>query len=66
MVKNGDYRNWAGLPPDITSSILLRLSSIDILENAQKVCRSWRRVASVKTLRCGGKSTWTTSETWEP
>ncbi|KAL1188345.1 putative F-box/LRR-repeat protein 23 [Cardamine amara subsp. amara] len=37
-------RNWAELPSEITSSILIRLGAIEILENAQKVCRSWRRV----------------------
>ncbi|XP_010422434.1 PREDICTED: F-box protein SKIP19-like [Camelina sativa] len=40
----GEYRNWAELPPELTSSILHRLGAIEILENAQKVCRSWRRV----------------------
>ncbi|VVB07867.1 unnamed protein product [Arabis nemorensis] len=39
-----EYRKWAELPPELTSSILLRLGAIEILENAQKVCRSWRRV----------------------
>ncbi|CAL9233108.1 unnamed protein product, partial [Arabidopsis halleri] len=43
-MKDRGYRNWAELPSDLTSSILLRLSVIEILENAQKVCRSWRRV----------------------
>ncbi|XP_010424624.1 PREDICTED: putative F-box protein At4g05475 [Camelina sativa] len=36
--------NWAELPPELTSSILLRLSTVEILKNAQLVCRSWRRV----------------------
>ncbi|XP_019084348.1 PREDICTED: putative F-box/LRR-repeat protein 23 [Camelina sativa] len=39
-----ECRNWAELPPEITSSILVRLGAIEILENAQKVCKSWRRV----------------------
>ncbi|KAJ0236024.1 F-box domain-containing protein [Hirschfeldia incana] len=39
-----DYPNWAELPPELTSSILHRLGGIEILENAQRVCRSWRRV----------------------
>lgn len=43
-MEDGDYRNWAELPPELTSSILLRLGAIEILENAQKVCKSWRRV----------------------
>ncbi|XP_010431264.1 PREDICTED: putative F-box/LRR-repeat protein 9 [Camelina sativa] len=42
--RNGGYRNWAELPPELTSSILIRISPIEILQNAQKVCRSWRRV----------------------
>ncbi|VYS61747.1 unnamed protein product [Arabidopsis thaliana] len=37
--------NWAELHPDLLSSILLRLSPLEILENARKVCRSWRRVS---------------------
>ncbi|ESQ29536.1 hypothetical protein EUTSA_v10023830mg, partial [Eutrema salsugineum] len=32
------------LPPELTSSILHRLGAIEILENAQKVCKSWYRV----------------------
>ncbi|KAJ4876518.1 F-box protein SKIP19 [Raphanus sativus] len=36
--------NWAELPSELTSSILGRLDTVDILNNAQKVCRSWRRV----------------------
>ncbi|KAL1214645.1 F-box protein SKIP19 [Cardamine amara subsp. amara] len=44
MEEDGEYRNWAELPPELTSSILHRLGAIEMLENAQKVCRSWRRV----------------------
>ncbi|CAE6137812.1 unnamed protein product [Arabidopsis arenosa] len=40
----GEYINWTELPPELTSAILHRLGAIEILENAQKVCRSWRRV----------------------
>ncbi|CAE6137728.1 unnamed protein product [Arabidopsis arenosa] len=40
----GESRNWTELPPELTSLILHRLGAIEILENAQKVCRSWRRV----------------------
>ncbi|XP_019090167.1 PREDICTED: F-box protein SKIP19-like [Camelina sativa] len=40
----GEYRNWAELPLELTSSILHRLGAIEILKNAEKVCRSWRRV----------------------
>ncbi|KAF8112193.1 hypothetical protein N665_0066s0067 [Sinapis alba] len=36
--------NWEELPSELTSSILSRLDTIDILENAQKVCTTWRRV----------------------
>ncbi|CAE6137783.1 unnamed protein product [Arabidopsis arenosa] len=43
-MEDGDYRNWAELPAELTSSVLLRLGVVEILENAQKVCRSWRRV----------------------
>ncbi|CAA0393528.1 putative F-box domain-containing protein [Arabidopsis thaliana] len=37
-------RNWAELLPELTASILHRLGVVEILENAQKVCRPWRRV----------------------
>ncbi|CAN8237853.1 unnamed protein product [Cochlearia groenlandica] len=40
----GDTNSWADLPPDLTSLILSRIGAIEILENAQRVCRSWRRV----------------------
>ncbi|ESQ38045.1 hypothetical protein EUTSA_v10028845mg [Eutrema salsugineum] len=43
-MEDGEYGNWAELPPELTSSILHRLGAIEILEKAQKVCRSWRRV----------------------
>ncbi|XP_056851371.1 F-box protein SKIP19 [Raphanus sativus] len=44
MKEDGECINWAELPSELTSSILGRLDSIDILENAQKVCTSWYRV----------------------
>ncbi|CAH8358372.1 unnamed protein product [Eruca vesicaria subsp. sativa] len=44
VVKDGEGRNWAELPSKLTASILGRLDCIDIMENAQKVCTSWRRV----------------------
>ncbi|CAH8358371.1 unnamed protein product [Eruca vesicaria subsp. sativa] len=44
VMKEGECRNWAELPSELTSSILRRLDSIDLLENAQKVCTSWYRV----------------------
>ncbi|CAH8273269.1 unnamed protein product [Arabidopsis lyrata] len=37
--------NWAELLPDLLSSILLRLGPLEILQNAQKVCRPLRRVS---------------------
>ncbi|KAF8104067.1 hypothetical protein N665_0181s0087 [Sinapis alba] len=43
-MKEGDYANWAELPPELTSSILHRLGAIEMMETAQKVCRSWRRI----------------------
>ncbi|XP_048625557.1 F-box protein SKIP19-like [Brassica napus] len=44
VMEDGECRNWSELPYELTSSILSRLDSIDILENAQKVCTSWHRV----------------------
>ncbi|XP_027087757.2 F-box protein SKIP19-like [Coffea arabica] len=35
---------WTELPRDITANILQRLSVVDILESAQKVCTTWRSV----------------------
>lgn len=35
---------WTELPDNVTLSILSRLGTIDILENAQKVCMKWRRI----------------------
>uniref|UniRef100_A0A1J3K9A7 F-box protein SKIP19 n=1 Tax=Noccaea caerulescens TaxID=107243 RepID=A0A1J3K9A7_NOCCA len=43
-MKDGEFKNWAELPPELTSSILLRLGATEILENAQRVCRSWLRL----------------------
>ncbi|KAJ4876524.1 F-box protein SKIP19 [Raphanus sativus] len=43
-MEEGECINWAELPYELTSSILRRLGPIDILENAQRVCTSWRRV----------------------
>ncbi|CAH8276926.1 unnamed protein product [Arabidopsis lyrata] len=45
LMKDEEPRNWAELPSELTFSILNRLGAIDILENAQKVCTSWRRVS---------------------
>ncbi|EFH40230.1 hypothetical protein ARALYDRAFT_917899 [Arabidopsis lyrata subsp. lyrata] len=56
-MKHGGYRrNWVDLPSELTSSILLRLNIHDILNNAQKVCKLWRRV-------CQDPSMWTKIET---
>ncbi|EOA18083.1 hypothetical protein CARUB_v10006535mg [Capsella rubella] len=41
LMKDEEPRNWAKLPSELTSLILTRLSVIDILENAQKVCKPW-------------------------
>ncbi|XP_010513578.1 PREDICTED: putative F-box protein At4g05475 [Camelina sativa] len=45
-------RNWTDLPSELTSSILLRLGAIEILENAQKVCTSWRRICKDPSMWC--------------
>ncbi|CAN6210176.1 unnamed protein product [Urochloa humidicola] len=37
--------DWAGLPPDLVSSILHRSDPVQIMLGADKVCRSWRRAA---------------------
>ncbi|KAI3751363.1 hypothetical protein L2E82_22447 [Cichorium intybus] len=37
-------RNWLELPSDVTANILYRIGVIDILENAQKVCTTWRKI----------------------
>ncbi|CAH8337998.1 unnamed protein product [Eruca vesicaria subsp. sativa] len=49
------HRNWADLPPELTSLILQRLSTIEMVEKAEKVCSAARGAASVKTPRCGVK-----------
>ncbi|KAM1138481.1 hypothetical protein COP1_036412 [Malus domestica] len=41
---DGFCHRWTELPDDITFSILSRLGTVDILENAQKVCMKWRRI----------------------
>ncbi|KAL6991600.1 hypothetical protein U1Q18_009712 [Sarracenia purpurea var. burkii] len=40
-----EARNWAELPLDVTATILQKLGTVDILQNAQKVCMTWRRVS---------------------
>ncbi|KAM7524864.1 hypothetical protein LguiA_014766 [Lonicera macranthoides] len=36
--------NWLELPPNLTENILHRLGAIEILESAQKVCTTWRKI----------------------
>lgn len=50
MTKDGRYRDWAGLPPELTWSILSRLGTVDILEKAQKVCKSWHSVCKEPSM----------------
>ncbi|KAF8083983.1 hypothetical protein N665_0741s0016 [Sinapis alba] len=54
VMKKGRHENWADLQPELMSSILLRIGVIEILENAQRVCRSWRHV-------CKDHSVWITT-----
>lgn len=44
--KKPDTRNWLELPTDLMVNILQRVGVIDILENAQKVCTSWRNICN--------------------
>ncbi|KAL7618612.1 hypothetical protein Lser_V15G00320 [Lactuca serriola] len=37
-------RNWLELPSDVMANILYRVGVHDILENAQKVCTTWRNI----------------------
>ncbi|KAM7269936.1 hypothetical protein ACFE04_030143 [Oxalis oulophora] len=39
-----ESRNWLDLPDEVTAKILMKLSVIEVIENAQKVCVSWRRI----------------------
>lgn len=50
VVKDEETISWSDLPPEITSSIMGRLGAYDILENAQKVCRPWRRLSMDPSL----------------
>ncbi|KAF1867315.1 hypothetical protein Lal_00049744 [Lupinus albus] len=43
-------RNWLDLPRDVTSTILLKVGSIDILNNAQRVCLQWRSMSYDPTM----------------
>ncbi|XP_010431403.1 PREDICTED: putative F-box/LRR-repeat protein 21 [Camelina sativa] len=44
MREEEEPRNWTELPSEVTSLILLRLGAVEILENAQKVCKPWRHI----------------------
>ncbi|CAA7024593.1 unnamed protein product [Microthlaspi erraticum] len=50
QVKDEDPINWAELPSELMASILVRLSVVDILENAQKVCKPWRCVSKDRSI----------------
>ncbi|WOH09169.1 hypothetical protein DCAR_0728624 [Daucus carota subsp. sativus] len=39
-------RNWVELPPELTSSILVRLGAVEVLMSARKVCKKWRQICS--------------------
>ncbi|XP_071688562.1 F-box protein SKIP19-like [Rutidosis leptorrhynchoides] len=36
--------NWLELPTDLTANILQRIGMFDILNNAEKVCTTWRKI----------------------
>ncbi|KAL0865308.1 hypothetical protein Bca101_044426 [Brassica carinata] len=59
LPQEGEHRNWADLPPELKSLILHRLSTIEIVERAEKVCRSWRSV-------CKDPSMWRKIEMCNP
>ncbi|KAK1409572.1 hypothetical protein QVD17_36099 [Tagetes erecta] len=44
-------RNWLDLPTDVTANILNKVGMVDILDNAEKVCTSWRKI-------CKDPATW--------
>ncbi|KAM7266567.1 hypothetical protein ACFE04_004464 [Oxalis oulophora] len=39
-----ESRNWLDLPDEVTAKILMKLSVVEIIDRAQKVCVSWRRI----------------------
>ncbi|XP_047308392.1 F-box protein SKIP19-like [Impatiens glandulifera] len=46
-----ETRNWLeDLPRDVTIAMLQKVGTIDILENIQKVCVSWRKICKDPTL----------------
>ncbi|GKA35531.1 F-box domain containing protein, partial [Tanacetum coccineum] len=38
------FKRWLDLPSDLAANILHRIGVIGILENAQKVCTTWRKI----------------------
>ncbi|KAM5581357.1 putative F-box/LRR-repeat protein 23 [Rosa sericea] len=62
-------RNWIDLPHDLTASILSRLGAIEILETAQKVCMTWRRICKDpmmwRTIDMCGVWVWGNSKSWK-
>ncbi|KAM7270619.1 hypothetical protein ACFE04_030792 [Oxalis oulophora] len=40
------HRNWLELPAEVTSKILFKLSVVDIIESAQHVCPSWKKICN--------------------
>lgn len=43
-------RNWLELPRDITAAILLRVGTVEILNNVQWVCSQWRSICKDPSL----------------
>ncbi|KAJ9565917.1 hypothetical protein OSB04_001883 [Centaurea solstitialis] len=39
-----ETRNWSEMPDEIMRMILERLSAVEVLNSAQKVCRNWRMI----------------------
>ncbi|KAK7247352.1 hypothetical protein RIF29_42233 [Crotalaria pallida] len=47
-----ETRNWLDLPHDVTATILLKLGVVDILNNAQRVCKQWRSICNDPLMWC--------------
>ncbi|PRQ29556.1 putative F-box domain, leucine-rich repeat domain, L domain-containing protein [Rosa chinensis] len=43
-------RSWTEFQDDVMSSILARLGAIEILQTAQKVCTTWRRISKQPSM----------------
>ena len=54
-----ETRNWLELPRDVKATILHKLSAIEILESAQKVCTTWRSI-------CKDPAMWRTIDMCNP